>query len=127
MRVSIEANRGQHNAPHDFTHHMTVDNHGLLVDLSGIQHSVVNAQSFNDPQVSRVEWGLHSLPDGRGGTRMVEGGTVYLRGGSTQSFFDRTLLDPYLAVYEKTKSARLDEAEARARRDELLNKLDRGA
>jgi hypothetical protein len=98
MRVRIETHPGE-----GVTHHMVVDNHGVLVDLSGVQHSVVNAQSFNDPAVSRVEWGLHSLPDGRGGLRTVEGGTVHLRNGSVQPFFDRNLLDPYLAAYRARK------------------------
>jgi hypothetical protein len=34
---------------------------------------------------------------------MVEGGTVTLRNGLTQPFYDRTLLDPYLAGFEKRK------------------------
>ena len=46
MRVIISARKG-HSSPERFTHYMAVDEgrgfHGLLVDLSGLQHSMTLA------------------------------------------------------------------------------------
>ena len=47
---------------------------GLLVDLTGLQHSSVNPDSFVDPCIVEVTWGLLPRPDGKGGTIFVEGG-----------------------------------------------------
>ena len=41
---------------------------GLLVDLTGLQHSSVNPDSFVQPSIVEVTWGFMSRPDGRGGT-----------------------------------------------------------
>ena len=58
-----------HASPERFTHYMAVDEgrgfHGLLVDLSGLQHSIVNPDSFVDPSILEVNWGMVSEPDGR--------------------------------------------------------------
>ena len=44
MRVIISARKG-HSSPDKFTHYVAVDEgwgfHGLLADLSGLQHSIV--------------------------------------------------------------------------------------
>ena len=54
MRVIISARKG-HNSPDKFTHYLAVDEgrgfHGLLADLSGLQHSIVNPDSFVDPSI----------------------------------------------------------------------------
>jgi hypothetical protein len=59
---------------------MAVDNGrgkvGLLVDLTGLQHSSVNPDSFVDPCIVEVTWGLLPRPDGKGGTIFGEGGMI---------------------------------------------------
>ena len=54
--------------------------HGLLADLSGLQHSIVNPDSFVDPSILEVNWGHVSEPDGKGGLRWVEGAVDEGRG-----------------------------------------------
>ena len=83
--------------------------HGLLADLSGLQHSIVNPDSFVDPSILEVNWGMVSEPDGRGGLRWVEGGVITLADGSTRKFFEFDLLKPYVAAWE-------------ARREEIARK-----
>jgi hypothetical protein len=63
----------------------------------------VLAAAFADDRATAPAADDGHLPVGKGGTRMVEGGTVTLRNGLTQPFYDRTLLDPYLAGFEKRK------------------------
>jgi hypothetical protein len=67
---------------------MVVDGHGSLVDLTGLQHSVVNPDSFVDPTIFEVTWGMVGVPDGQGGTRTVEGGAIVRQDRSRQPFFD---------------------------------------
>jgi hypothetical protein len=74
----IQGRTGQSAQNERFTHYMAVDNGrgkvGLLVDLTGLQHSSVNPDSFVDPCIVEVTWGLLPRPDGKGGTIFVEGG-----------------------------------------------------
>jgi hypothetical protein len=98
----------------NITHYMVVDGRGLLIDLSGLQHSVVNPDSFVDPTITGVTWGLVGLPDGKGGIRSVEGGTIMRQGQQPQTFFDRELLKPYLAAFD---GRRLELARAQAEYD----------
>ncbi len=98
VRIS---NSGEHAAPHPFTH--VVNNHGLLVDLSGLQHSIVNPDTFVDPSITEVTWGPVSIPDGRGGLRMSEGGTIKRQDGSLRQFFEFALLKPYIAAVQARK------------------------
>lgn len=67
---------------------MMVDNHGFLIDLSGIKGTLV------DPTILQVEWGML----GRGGETR-EGGLITRQDGSKQPFFDKALLKPYLDAW----------------------------
>src|SRR5580693_9826715 len=102
MRVLISARPGHESPGYSWTHYMAVDRgqgmRGCLVDLTGLQHSIVNPDSFVDPSITEVTWGLVSEPDGLGGLRSLEGGRIVRQDGSTQSFFEQALLKPYLAA-----------------------------
>jgi hypothetical protein len=53
-----------------------------------------------DPTILEVTWGMKSVPDGKGGLRLAEGGTIMRQGQQPSSFFEIELLKPYLAAYE---------------------------
>jgi hypothetical protein len=55
---------------------------------------VVNPDSFVDPTIFEVTWGMVGVPDGQGGTRAVEGGAIVRQDRSRQPFFDFGLLKP---------------------------------
>jgi hypothetical protein len=105
MRVLISARKG-HESPDPFTHYVAVQRdgapgmRGCLVDLTGLQHSIVNPDSFVDPTITEVTWGLVTEPDGRGGFRSIEGGRIVRADSGVQSFFDPALLKPYLDAFE---------------------------
>lgn len=86
MQVLISA-EGEHDPK---GHHlMVVDCYGFLIDLSGVQGSLV------DPTITRVTWGMQL-----DGTTLREGGIIYRQDGHQQHFWDRALLQPYLDAYE---------------------------
>jgi hypothetical protein len=100
MRLSISC-EGAHDCADNpnARWHMVVDGHGFLIDLDNVRNSIVDPGSLTDPSVRRVEWG----PVRQGG-EVREGGVITRQDGSQQTFFDRHLLNPYLALYEKRKA-----------------------
>lgn len=95
MRVEIDGSQAHCDAcGRANLHYMTVDGHGLLLDLSKIEGTLV------DPTITRVTWG-RKLGDNFGGS-------IWRQGESKpQPFSDSELLAPYLNAW-------------RLRRDELL-------
>lgn len=87
MKVLISA-EGQHDPP---WHYVAVDDVGLLVDLSGV------SGTLHDPSILRVQWGPADAAR--------ESGTILRRGGTVQVFFDRGLLDPYVAAWRARRQA----------------------
>lgn len=74
-------------------HWMVVDNHGLLLDLSGVLGNLV------DPTITAVTWGLQ-----RDGNDLREGGTIVRQDGHRQAFWDRGLIEPYLKAWKAKKA-----------------------
>lgn len=109
MRILISA-EGEHDPP---AHYMQVDNHGLLIDLSRVTGTLV------DPTIRRVEWGPTIIA---GESR--EAGSIYRQDGGRQTFFDVTLLKPYLDAWTAKRDALKSSQENyhRAERD-LANKV----
>ena len=75
---SLLSARKGHASPERFTHYVAVDEgrgfHGLLADLSGLQHSIVNPDSFVDPSILEVNWGrqlCEAFPLGVGDERLL--------------------------------------------------------
>lgn len=92
MQLSIISD-GQHEPGGH--HFMVVDRAGVLLDLSGVQGTL------HDPTVTRIEWGLV-----RDGTEIREGGTITMQDGSQRpTFFDKTLLKPYLDTWTAKMAA----------------------
>lgn len=92
MRVRIDAT-GDHLDEHGQPYQagwvfMVVDNHGFMVDLSGIEGTLV------DPTISAVTWGPQ-----RDGADMRDGGTIIKQDGGKQLFWDCELLKPYLDAW----------------------------
>lgn len=79
-------------------HTMVVNDHLLALDLTGVAGTLV------DPAITRVTWGIQA-----DGTVMREGGTIHRRDGGRQVFWDRALLEPYLAAFEARKAALLND------------------
>lgn len=100
MRVRIDAT-GDHLDESGNPHppgwvYMVVDNHGFMLDLSGIAGTLV------DPTITAVTWGPQ-----RDGADMRDGGCIIRQDGTQQLFWDSELLKPYLDAW-------------RLRRQELL-------
>ena len=89
MRVSIDF-AGEHT---DHTGSrlpfMVVDRHGVLVDLSKVQGTLV------DPTIARVEWG----PVVANGQQR-DGGVIVRTDGSKQAFWDARVLAPYVKAWK---------------------------
>jgi hypothetical protein len=79
--------------------YMIVDNVGMQVDLSGVKGELWG------PTVARVEYGMTQQPSGK------IFGRVVLKNGQGRTFWDPSLIQPYLAAYitrwteEKAKHA----------------------
>jgi hypothetical protein len=89
MRVTIR--RDGHAPPF---HHVTVDGHGIPIDLSQVKGSL------HDPTISYVDWGVV-----RENGELREGGHI-VRDGEPEpkKYFDRAALAPYLDAYERRKA-----------------------
>ena len=92
MKVTITS--GDHDPPHSF---VVVDNHGLLVDLSGL------GGMFIDKSIAAIEW----RPVLEGETTR-DRGDISRKGGIeqtsyTQRFYDFAVLQPALDLYNKRK------------------------
>lgn len=87
-------------------HHMVVDGHGLLLDLSGVQTPF----PLHDPTIVQTEWTL--VQDG---TRSRPGGIITRQDGSKQVFYDEALLAPYLAAYRARRAQLEDQPDALAK------------
>jgi hypothetical protein len=85
----IEIVNGAHVPPHAY---VSVNNHGFLVDLSNVRGTL-----WDGPTVAKVQWGLRD-------TFRREFGRVTLKNGTTRSFFDKKLMEPYLAAWREKKA-----------------------
>lgn len=102
-RVLIST-EGEHDPPH---HHMVVDGHGILIDLSPL------GGLGADPSITRITWGPMVMPDGT----VRDGGQVFRRGGvrqttDTQRFFDLEQLRPFIEAHAARRKALREEQDA---------------
>lgn len=91
MDVLIDAS-GHHMAP---GHLIRVDQSQTVVDLSNV------VGDLHDPTILRVTWGMLSKG---GDTR--PGGTITLVDGTKRTFFDYSILTPYLTAFDATIAQR---------------------
>jgi hypothetical protein len=97
MKTCLISNEGRHDPP---WHRMVVDGFGLLVDLSHVRISAVDPSSLTDPSIKRVEWGPVQLANGE----TVERGVIVRQDDQAQTFFEKSLLDNYLHLFERQKA-----------------------
>jgi len=82
VRKVVISSDGEHESSHPYTHlvhahlpDLGINNRCMLVNLDGVQHSILDTTTFNDPNVARVEWGPVLEP----GVGMVERGVIIYR------------------------------------------------
>jgi hypothetical protein len=91
MRIMISAD-GDHE-PKGLLY-MVVDGNGFLIDLSGVQGTLV------DPTIKRVEWGPTVINnEGR------DAGTIVRQDDTQQTFFDFDLIRPYVDAFNVRRAA----------------------